>query len=42
MRVFAYTLIVIYSIILQEKENHKNKGFLYRQGESAETNVEAE
>jgi hypothetical protein len=42
MRVIAYTLILIYSIYLQEKDNHNNKDFLQRQGEAAEANIEAE
>lgn len=41
-RVIAYTLILIYSIYLQEKENHKNTSFLHRQADAAEANVEAE
>lgn len=42
MRVIAYTLILIYSIYLQEKDNSKNREFLERQGEAAEANIDAE
>jgi len=41
-RVIAYTLILIYSIYLQEKDNHKNTDFLKRQANAAEDNIEAE
>lgn len=41
-RVFAYTLILLYSIYLQEKENAKNTSFLNRQKDAAEDNIEAE
>lgn len=42
MRIIAYTLILIYSIYLQEKDNHKSNEFLHRQGQAAEPNIQAE
>lgn len=41
-RVVAYTLILVYSIYLQNAENGRNEEFLVRQGEAAEANVDAE
>ena len=42
MRIIAYTLILIYSIYLQEKDNYKSNEFLHRQGQAAEPNIQAE
>ena len=41
-RVIAYTLILVYSIYLQESENSKNEEYLVREGDAAEPNIEAE
>ena len=41
-RVIAYTLILLYSIYLQEKENNQNKKYLREQQRSVHENVMAE
>lgn len=41
-RVMAYTLILFYSIFLQNKQNTANEVFLQRQGQAAEANIPAE
>jgi hypothetical protein len=41
-RVMAYTLILFYSVFLQNRENKANETFLQRQGQAAEANIPAE